>query len=289
MSSSGRAVLRGGNRMKLRVAGIRRNACYSPNQVTNDGLILLKTAEELIRLGVDCRLYEEKNIHEAGIHEDVIFTMARGYEALKDLERWEQEGRLIINSPQASLNCYRVNMVERFKKAGFPFPDSKIVTTHAHEHLRVADVGERKVWVKRGDVHAVHREDVCPVYGDEELNFTLKEFARRGIKDAVLQEHIHGDVIKFYAVRGTDFFRWYYHNDNSDYPLDVNRLKGLSQLSAEIMGLHIYGGDAIVSADGNITVIDINDWPSFALFRDEASRYIAISILSAARKFTGMR
>jgi glutathione synthase/RimK-type ligase-like ATP-grasp enzyme len=271
--------------MKLQYAGIRRNPNYSPNQITNDGLILLKTAQELMKNGVDYKIYDETEIDKIPIKEEVIFTMARGTEALNVLLDLEKSGKLVINSPQSTLNCYRINMAAALDKAGIPFPKYKIVTTNSNEDHKVTDVGTRKVWVKRGDVHAVHREDVSLVYGDEELNFILMEFAHRGIEKAILQEHIYGDVIKFYSVRGTDFFRWYFLNGNNGFKVDTNYLKQISEESADLMGLQIYGGDAIVSEDGKITIIDINDWPSFAPFRDEASKFIADHICSTGVKF----
>lgn len=271
--------------MKLHIAGIRRGTQYSPNQITNDGLIMLKTAQELIKLGADYKIYEESELAENKINEDIIFTMARGSESLNILSRMEEKGKLIINSPQSSFNCYRVSMAAKLNKAGVPFPKSKVVATNTNENYKVTDVGNRKIWIKRGDVHAVHREDVSLVYGDEELNFILKEFAHRGIVEAILQEHIHGDVIKFYSVRGTEFFRWYYLNGNNNYKFEVNHLKELSEKSAELLNLQIYGGDAIVTENGRIIVIDINDWPSFAPFRDEASKFIADKIYSATMEF----
>lgn len=272
--------------MKLQFAGIRRKFDYSPNQITNDGLIILKTAQELIKLGADYKLYEESDILSGHIDEEAIFSMARGYDALKQLVKLEESGMFIINSPLASINCYRINMVEKLKKAGVPFPNSKVVPTKSNENYKLNDVGERKIWVKRGDVHTVHREDVSLVYGDEELNFLLKEFAHRGIRDTVLQEHIYGDVIKFYSVRDTNFFRWYYVNGNNHYKFDQLHLIELAEKSAQVLNLFIYGGDAIISEDGSITLIDVNDWPSFANFRDEASRFIAKIIYEKAVEFS---
>lgn len=271
--------------MKLQFAGIKRKTDFSPNQITNDGLIIQKTAQELMRLGVDCNLYEESDIFSNSINENIIFTMTRGEEALRKLVELEKAGKFIINSPVSSLNCYRAQMSTKLKEAGIPFPESKVVSTESDKQHKISEVGERKIWVKRGDVHAVHREDVSPVYGDEELNFVLKEFAHRGIKSAILQRHIYGDVVKFYSVRDTNFFRWYYVNGNNNYKFDSNRLKEFSEKSAQVLNLYIYGGDAIISEDGNITIIDINDWPSFANFRDEASKFIAEAIYSNAVKF----
>jgi hypothetical protein len=176
-------------------------------------------------------------------------------------------------------------MSAKLIEAKIPFPKSKVVSTLSNEQHKLSEIGERKIWVKRGDVHAIHREDVSLVYGDEELNFLLKEFAHRGIKNAILQRHIYGDVVKFYSVKDTDFFRWYYVNGNNHFQFDVKELMELTYKSAEILNLQIYGGDAIVSEDGSLTVIDINDWPSFANFRDEASKFIAEVIYANAVKF----
>jgi hypothetical protein len=271
--------------VKLKIAGIKREEIYSPNHINNDSLIFLKTIQELMNFDIEVKIYEETEIYCSKVDEEVIFTMARGNRVLDDLIKLESEGKKIINSPKGSLNCYRVNLVPIMKDAGVPFPNSRVVPTNSDENYRVTDVGIRKIWIKRGDVHAIHREDVSLVYGDEELNFTLKEYARRGIKKAVLQEHIYGDVIKFYSVGGTDFFRWYYVNGNNNYRFDINLFKDLAERSAEALGLQIYGGDAIVSENGDITIIDVNDWPSFAPFRTEASKYIAERIYSASMNY----
>ena len=47
--------------------------------------------------------------------------------------------------------------------------------------------------------------------------------------------------------------------------------------------MKIYGGDCIVSPDGEIRIIDFNDWPSFAPCREEAGPQIAKAIISAIK------
>jgi len=49
--------------------------------------------------------------------------------------------------------------------------------------------------------------------------------------------------------------------------------------------LDIYGGDAVISPDGSISIIDLNDWPSFAPVRDQASKFIANLIFQKAKKY----
>lgn len=51
-------------------------------------------------------------------------------------------------------------------------------------------------------------------------------------------------------------------------------LRELGEASAEALGLFVYGGDVIVK-DGSMVVIDVNDWPSFAVVRDVAGEQIA--------------
>jgi D-alanine-D-alanine ligase-like ATP-grasp enzyme len=54
--------------------------------------------------------------------------------------------------------------------------------------------------------------------------------------------------------------------------------------AAGALGLEIYGGDCIATASGELVLIDLNAWPSFALFREEAASAIA-AYLSV--RFTG--
>jgi hypothetical protein len=50
--------------------------------------------------------------------------------------------------------------------------------------------------------------------------------------------------------------------------------------------LEVFGGDAVFPRDDHPVLIDINDWPSFALFRAEAAAGIAeyvVRTVEAAR------
>jgi D-alanine-D-alanine ligase-like ATP-grasp enzyme len=53
------------------------------------------------------------------------------------------------------------------------------------------------------------------------------------------------------------------------------RLRKAALDAAAALGLEIFGGDAIIQADGEPVIIDLNAWPSYALYRDEAARAIA--------------
>jgi glutathione synthase/RimK-type ligase-like ATP-grasp enzyme len=271
--------------MKLKIAGISRQAEYSPNHVENDSLILRATAEVLQELDVEVIFYGEGEVLNSNFNEELIFSMAQGPEAIERLLEIEKKGSFIINSPRAVKNCYRINMVRLLPDNGIPFPKSIEVKINSDLDINLNGFDPHKFWVKRGDVHAVHREDVTLVYSKEENKSVMKEFNRRGIKTVIIQEHLEGDVIKFYAVRDSGFFNWYYLNGKYHTKFDLDKLIELASTSADILGLDIYGGDAIVSPDGSISIIDMNDWPSFAPVRDEAKKHIANLIYKMAVKY----
>ena len=271
--------------MNLKLAGISRQAEYSPNHVENDSLIIRATAEELKKLGVEVTVFGEREVLNSSFKEQLIFSMVQGPEAIEKLLETEEKGAFIINSPKSVTNCYRTNMVKLLHENGIPFPKSVTIKIPCEDESKLPTFESNKYWVKRGGVHAVHREDVTLVYSEGERNNVLKEFYRRGIKTAVLQEHLEGDVIKFYAVKDSDFFNWYYLNGKYHTNFNNNNLQELASKSAEVLGLSIYGGDAIISQDGDISIIDMNDWPSFAPVRDEASKHIAQLIYNMAEKY----
>ncbi len=270
--------------MSLKFAGIQRKTEFSPNHVVNDQLIIQQTAEALRGLGADVTMYDEGTITTDSIKEKLIFSMAQGPIGSATLSKIEQRGAFIINSPTAVMNCYRINMVRLLPEAGIPFPKSVIVATDSGMNGRQAGFTSEKLWIKRGDVHAVHKEDVTLANTDDEELTLLREFHRRDITQAILQEHLDGDTVKFYAARDTELFHWYYLNGVYHTKFNERQLRDLASASAEALRLFIYGGDAIIGKDATITIIDINDWPSFAPVREQASRHIAQLIYRKAQE-----
>jgi hypothetical protein len=153
-------------------------------------------------------------------------------------------------------------------------------------------------WIKRGDFHAMHKEDVSYVRHPEEAQEVLQEYFLRGIKRAVINRHLVGDLIKFYGVQGTPFFFWFYPFDegHSKYgheaingksqgiAFDKQHMRDICQSASEVLDVKIYGGDCIVSPEGDIRIIDFNDWPSFAPCRQEAAPHIAKCILTTIKE-----
>jgi hypothetical protein len=93
------------------------------------------------------------------------------------------------------------------------------------------------------------------------------------------------------ADGGPPWFRWFYHRDQrlAGHAFDPIRLARLVRAAAAALGLEIYGGDAIASADGSLQLLDLNAWPSFALYRDEAAPVIAsyLALRFGARRGSG--
>ena len=271
--------------MKLKFGGVSRKTEFSPNHVVNDLLIINQTAGALRELGAEVTMYDEGLITPDSVKERLLFSMAQGPLGSKTLSTIEDRGAYIINSPRAVMNCYRINMVMLLPAAGIPFPKSVIVGTDSDINARQAGFHSEKVWIKRGDVHAVHKEDVTLASTNDEELTLLREFYARDIRQAILQEHLEGDTVKFYAVRGSDLFHWYYLNGVHRAPFSIESLREIASVAAETLGLFVYGGDAIVALDGSLTIIDINDWPSFAPVREDASREIAHLVFSKAQHF----
>jgi hypothetical protein len=90
-----------------------------------------------------------------------------------------------------------------------------------------------------------------------------------------VQRHAEGREVKFYAVRGGRFFRCYPQGEFTVGGADLVRLQSLAEVASRATALDVLGGDVIVGANGELTLIDVNDWPSFAPCRDEGSAAIA--------------
>jgi hypothetical protein len=57
--------------------------------------------------------------------------------------------------------------------------------------------------------------------------------------------------------------------------VDEARLREVAFAVADAVGLSIFGGDVVVASPDDPVLIDLNDWPSFAPFRDAAADHIA--------------
>jgi hypothetical protein len=281
-----------------KIAGIVRGNCYSPNHVGNDAAVFNETIRHLELAGYEVTTYTEEDVLNREVLEPVIFTMARSKEVVEKLKEYENRGAVVVNSGYGISNCTREQMTRLLVDNNIPHPRSIITPTKDH-HIaqRLKEEGMDNCWIKRGDFHAIHREDVTYVRHIGEAEGILSEYALRGIPNAVINEHLVGDLVKFYGVAGSDFFYWFYpfnmnhskfgheqiNGKATGIAFSVEDMHAICERSAQVLKVKIYGGDCIISPEGEIRIIDFNDWPSFAPCRDQAAPHIARCIIESGK------
>ena len=247
---------------------VKRAEKFSPNSVEKDKAILETVGARLMAAGHQVDMVSEEQ-QLAPEHYDRIMTMGRLPETLEKLSELNT-----INSSAGIANCARCKLEDIMRRTGMPVPPRE---------------GVHGYWLKRGDAAAQSEGDVQFAATKADLEHKIHEFEERGITEYTVSAHVPGDLIKFYGVLGTGFFRYYYPTDDGDtkfgdeqrngaarhFPFEVERLQACTEQLAKAVGISVYGGDCIVGEDGAYSIIDFNDWPSFSRCREEASEAIA--------------
>lgn len=180
---------------EIKIAGIMRAGVYSPNHVGNDAAILNLVAEQLRKRGYEVRIYSEEQLKAGKVTESIVLNMCRERESIEILQAMEDNGALVINSGYGIENCIRERMTRILIGSNIPYPESLIVNTN--EVVRNALVQKHfdRCWIKRGDTHPLHQEDVSYCRNPQETQEVLQEYFLRGIKRAVICRHLPGDLI----------------------------------------------------------------------------------------------
>lgn len=274
----------------IRFLGIYREPLHSPNRESDDAKILQAVAAEMSRRGAEARLLDVEPAFEAMGREnfDVVAPMCEAHPVLLKLLELSATTSF-INPPQAVLKCYRTSMVHLLEEIPLAhFPRTELRPVQSVLSLPSFANGHG-MWIKRGDVHNTCDHDVVRVRNLDEMAKVQSDFRSRGIERMVLQEHHEGDLIKFYGVGPGKWFTWFYHDPTKARKLqfDKDRLDEQTAAAAAALGLEVFGGDAIVTPEGPIRIIDINSWPSFARVRGEAGIQIARHLMSRAVEAAG--
>ena len=256
--------------------GVLREPAHSPGRVDDDAAIMRCVGEAMTERGFSVELVAADAVNEAPPTN--LFVMCERGTVLDRLAAMEKAGSIVVNSSAAIRNTYRHRMIKLFAQHRVAAPMSWIVAADANM-TRPADCA----WVKRYDFHATQRDDVMYAASETGWREALRRFADRGIPFVVAQEHVAGDLVKFYGVRNraahadANWFQWFYHRDKGmlGHAFDPARLSEAALYAAEALGLEVFGGDAVIKADGQPMIIDLNAWPSFALYRDRAAEAIA--------------
>jgi hypothetical protein len=255
--------------------GIYRELAHSPGRVDDDSAIMKSVGEALTARGFHVELATAEAAFETRCAN--IFVMCERGAVLDRLKTAEREGSIVVNSSEAIRNTYRHRMIELFAQHHVPAPVSQIVASDASKPRPAAGV-----WIKRYDFHATQSCDVIYAASEDGWHEALDRFAKRGIPFIIAQEHVAGDLVKFYGVRSSpevmaNWFEWFYHRDKGmlGHSFEASRLRQAVFAAAAALGLEIFGGDAIIQPNGEPKIIDINAWPSFARYRDPAAQAIA--------------
>lgn len=280
----------------IKIAGIMRAGAYSPNHIGNDAAIFNATSEHLRKRGCEVRVYREEDLIAGRVDERIVMNMCREQRSIEILQQMEDNGALVINSGYGIENCIRERMTRILLGSNIPYPESLIVNTDEAIKDTLTKASFTRAWIKRADFHAMHKEDVTYVRHPEEAQEVLQEYFLRGIKRAVISRHLEGHLIKFYGIRDSGFFYWFYPFDEGNnkqdldatgrgLSFDLDRMKEICRTAGDLLDVRIYGGDCIISPDGEIKIIDFDDWPSFAPCRAEAATHIAKYVLNAVKEW----
>ena len=255
---------------------VSRSEKFSPNSVERDAAILTSVRSELLRRGHGIELVSEDKL-PTETEADIILSMGRDARTLRWLATQEEAGKRVVNSARRMMAINRrllLTEAQRLGVATAPFaigPIEKCPLPYP-------------VWWKCDDHVSQEKSDVELIQSDADW----QAVSGRGAREYVVEQHLRGDLVKFYGVRGTTFFHWNYPqfskfgNENVNgqargIAFDPTELAHQADLLASV-GLTIYGGDAIITEDGRPHIIDLNDWPSFSSCREEAARAIAEAI-----------
>ncbi len=279
--------------------GVFREAEHSPGRETDDAAILKATGrrlEEREGFLVGYRTPAELAGRER-VLPDLAFAMCEGPAALESLGRWESRGVCVVNSARAVANTHRERMIPLLARGRVPMPETLLLDfadplpsgENAHRIFSAC-------WIKQATEHKTREGDVVFATDASSIRDALERLQDRGFPRAVAQRHVEGDLVKFYGVTAdaapedgaavASWFQWFYPREHpvAGHAFDARVLYEIACRAAAALGLEVWGGDAIVNPDGQMFVIDVNAWPSFALFREEAADHIAANLAARVRR-----
>jgi hypothetical protein len=268
------------------ILAVDRRTQSAENHIRNDAEMFGAVCEELQRHGFDvARIGEDDlSLHLSEQVPSAVISMAQRPENVALLAGLAANGCRIVNDPVAVTNTYRTRLYSLIDgDRAFALSkriDDVVWLTDRQElndlRARLDRQFRGDYWLKRGDIHAAHPDDVVRVTDEISFNEAIASFQQRGVDSLIAQRHYTGDVVKFYGVVGRRFF---VARDGTGAILAgeiAERIADDCDRFATTLGLDIYGGDVVLNASrlsepkGAYHVIDLNAWPSFSGVYDSA-------------------
>lgn len=222
---------------------VQRDESFSPNAVEKDLAILQAVGEKLRERGASVSYVKEELLQDKrwklGDRVGVIISMARSEKSLAVLQQAQAEGVMVVNDPRSIEICNSRRAIDGLMRSN---------------RIPAAPYYERgKGWIKADRGH-----DVRFAANEEEMLAFKQQ-----VEDPLLTAHVEGTLVKFYGVADRFF-------SPQGYPQVAEAAARLARL----VGIQVYGGDAVLLSDGTFAIIDFNDWPSFSSCREEAAAAI---------------
>ncbi len=268
--------------------GIFREVEHSPGREADDAGILQATGRRLEEAGSGWRVDYRAPATLTGDEPNLpalAFAMCEGEAALESLGRWESRGVRVVNSARSIANTHREAAAPLLAGQRIPVPESRLLDCGAAlPRGKEDDAFYSACWIKQATGHKTREGDVLFAADSAAVEDALEHLRGRGLSRAVAQRHVEGDLVKFYGVSpagdaasAPSWFEWFYPKERraAGHAFDALALCDIAGRAAAALALDVWGGDAIVTPAGAILVIDVNAWPSFALYRDAASEHIA--------------
>lgn len=279
---------------------ISRHSKYSPNSEARDEALFRSLVMNFALQGISITTFDEAVFEHRPPQLEkstLILSMARSEAALHALSAAEESGVPVLNSPRALQKAQRTDFQQWFAESG-----------HAAKHWHTSEITPDlkttlpfPLWWKCNNPSTTSATDVQFVENRTQLDVILQQHPQ---EDALLMEHVEGQLIKFYGVVGTNFFHaephtpkgfskfgHEQHNHHKDLAVSSQMCKqtllamhtAATQVARQ-SEFSIYGGDAILREDGSFVFIDFNDFPSFSACLPEASEAIVQHSLSLLTK-----
>ncbi len=285
------------------ILAVHRAVEFSPNHAVSDAAILQVVISKLEVKGFKVNLIDEDAFDhmpddEIRSYEFVVHMMRRMSSLLK-LQRLQLPA---ANAPQAVLTVAksREMTLELLQDAGIPVPQwwayepSEDCMFQCDPDLQQLLPGWVKVMREGGTRH----DDVTWVETPLQADARVIELAGQRVPDIVVTKHIKGDLLKVYAVAPDMVYAFYPQEMNyTKFGTAEQHNSALAHISykkedleaiawgiARTFGIEIFGFDAVVEPSGRIVVIDVNDWPSFSAYRENAASAIASLIIDLLAK-----